>query len=305
MLSLKEIKAQYDKNGEVEIKCSKHFANAVVKLSDERYLLSMPLSAEAITAARRAEVRLKAIYSSNIPSYKILPQEMSYRALDGVRFMDLLLQRLPDGGEFLTTAIEHLDIDRLLISIKDLEQEFERLNLVHCNLKAENIVITSDYKAVPLNYHYCVAMSSSDYRDDFEALARWVESYRGKQSSQQINEDIVSHKMVKSNYLSIGSPFEGLCIVEDVNGYGYIDSDGVEVIPTQFLEADDFREGRAEVKTSSGMGLIDKRGNFIIPPIYEIVDFVDEEGYVLVRQDGLWAQFSYNGEQIGEFRALY
>lgn len=56
-----------------------------------------------------------------------------------------------------------------------------------------------------------------------------------------------------------------------------------------------------EVETETGMGLIDRQGNWIIPPVYEIIDYDPVESNVFVRKEGLWAEFDYLGRQQSEF----
>ena len=67
----------------------------------------------------------------------------------------------------------------------------------------------------------------------------------------------------------------------------------------------DFREGRAEVQTAQGMGLIDKRGRYVIEPRYEIVDYNPYTGCSRIRSEGLWALADYNGRIVGGFTPRY
>lgn len=76
------------------------------------------------------------------------------------------------------------------------------------------------------------------------------------------------------------------------------------MIESRYLWADDFHEGRAEVETPTGMGLIDREGTYIIPPEYEIVDYRPAESIVYVRRDGRWALFDYMGRQQTEFGTI-
>ena len=59
-----------------------------------------------------------------------------------------------------------------------------------------------------------------------------------------------------------------------------MDTENNPVIRPQYTWAGDFREGRAEVETPSGMGLIDRQGRYVIPPEYEIVDYAPAESIV-------------------------
>ena len=78
-------------------------------------------------------------------------------------------------------------------------------------------------------------------------------------------------------------------------------TDNNPVIPSQFLWASDFHEGRAEVQTRTGMGLIDREGGYVIPPEYEIVDYDPAVSIVHVRHGGRWALFDYLGRRLTEF----
>jgi hypothetical protein len=48
------------------------------------------------------------------------------------------------------------------------------------------------------------------------------------------------------------------------------------------------------------MGLIDKRGGYIIPPCYKIVEFDAVSGYSQVLSDEGWMTFNYEGERLEE-----
>ena len=49
------------------------------------------------------------------------------------------------------------------------------------------------------------------------------------------------------------------------SGFGFVDTDNNPVIASRFVWAGDFREGRAEVETPGGMGLIDRNGKLRHP----------------------------------------
>ena len=70
------------------------------------------------------------------------------------------------------------------------------------------------------------------------------------------------------------------------------------------LWAGDFHEGRAEVETPTGMGLIDRRGDYVIPPRYEIVEYDPATSVSRVRQNGRWALFDYLGRRLTPFGPL-
>ncbi len=81
---------------------------------------------------------------------------------------------------------------------------------------------------------------------------------------------------------------DGLIRVKDLNhNYGFINSEGCEVIPTTYSKANDFKEGLAVVfnEETNKYGYINKNGEVVIPFIYDNAnDF--NEGYAVVRLDG-------------------
>lgn len=81
---------------------------------------------------------------------------------------------------------------------------------------------------------------------------------------------------------------DGLIRVKDENhNYGFINSEGNEVIPTTYSKANDFKEGLAVVfnEEINKYGYINKNGEVVIPFIYDNAnDF--KEGYAVVRLDG-------------------
>ena len=53
------------------------------------------------------------------------------------------------------------------------------------------------------------------------------------------------------------------------------------------------------------MGLIDKRGHYVIEPRYEIVDYNPYTGCSRIQSEGLWALADYNGRIVGGFTPRY
>jgi hypothetical protein len=90
---------------------------------------------------------------------------------------------------------------------------------------------------------------------------------------------------------------EGLCGVQKDGKWGYIDTGGHLVIPTQFDSANPFVEGLARVNLGSQVGFIDKKGQYAInPQFYEGGDFHD--GLAAVRADGGWGFVNKAGTYV-------
>lgn len=80
--------------------------------------------------------------------------------------------------------------------------------------------------------------------------------------------------------------------------WGYVDSQGKEVIPLRYEWADDFREGRAAVQLDGNFALLDKEGNEILPAVFESMDWFPEYGIVEVSYDGKVGLYDRDGREI-------
>lgn len=92
-------------------------------------------------------------------------------------------------------------------------------------------------------------------------------------------------------YLLMGKPSEGLTSFSQGGKWGYINSDGIEVIKPTYEEAGDFREGFAAVKQKGKYGYIDRSGTTVIPFKYDMAgDFYKGVAivYVLVKTQDEW-----------------
>lgn len=80
--------------------------------------------------------------------------------------------------------------------------------------------------------------------------------------------------------------------------WGYVDSQGREVIPLHYDWADDFKEGRAVVRLDDNFALLDKEGNEILPAVFESMDWFPEYGVVEVAYDGKVGLYDRDGREI-------
>jgi hypothetical protein len=69
-----------------------------------------------------------------------------------------------------------------------------------------------------------------------------------------------------------------------------------------YKSASDFKEDRATVVTfDDRMGVIDRRGKYIIDPIYDYVEYNVDSGDMTVRNGDLWAVYDYLGVMIKDW----
>ena len=74
--------------------------------------------------------------------------------------------------------------------------------------------------------------------------------------------------------------------------WGYIDTDGNQVIEPQFQEARSFSNGLAAVKKSGYWGYIDSEGNMVIENIFDGAKEFNSSKNAFVKQDGMWYMIS-------------
>ncbi len=287
----------YDKQGIAPaISRTKNFAEAQIILNEKQYIVCMPLTQEALIEARNTAKLIAELSSSIFGEYKILDQEMIVTNHKGqIQRVDILLHEVAQG-ETLHSFVDYADTQRLLAAVEALECEMRRIGVAHNNLSPHNIIVSKDYSLTPFRYHY---VSCDDCSAEFIELKEWIMTVANIGNHELGVKPISQSIFDKYEYVS--SPFEGLILVRDNEGYLYINDNDEVKIKGRFEWAGDFKEGRAEVETESGMGLINNMGEYVIPAIYEIVEFDPKSGLSRVRQEDKWGLFSYDGKQILPF----
>ncbi len=302
--SLKEIAISRTEDGTVEVKRSMDFAEAHIEYQSKHYLLLLPLSAIALRKTRQSSVKMRTLRSKLLLDFKVLEGEMLYPNAAGEMISaDIVLQEIPNGNR-LDNCIDKLDAAKLFAAINTMQSEFNRLKLTHQLLQADTVYIDDEYTLYPTYLHYAT-IGESGNKQDFDLLRNYASTHFGVNA-----QDFASYDSDKSNQLGalhgykyVGNPFEGLCVVEDHSGlFGYIDIDGEVVVEPQYIWAGDIREGRAEVESHEGMGLIDASGKYIIEPHFQIVEFNPDLGVSCVKQDDKWWVYDYDGRKIREIK---
>ena len=237
------------------------FAEAEITWRGRQWLLSMPLSPAALASVERTASQLGRLNTDHLAEYRILRDELRWTDPAGRERRFDLALQHLPAGKPFAEALHTEPAERLLAALDTLETALRELNFSHNNLRAGNLR-WSGGRFVPLRYHDAHFGPSGDGAA-FESLREQVRRTA-----------------------------DPMCVGDTENN---------PVIRPQYTWAGDFREGRAEVETPSGMGLIDRQGRYVIPPEYEIVDYAPAESVVRVRKDGRWAEFDYLGRRLTEF----
>lgn len=272
------------------------FAEALVAIGEERYLLCLPLSGSADTEFARTCSKLKHLYTCALTEYRLLPAEISLADSLGREVeCDLILHRLP-AGESLDQAVTHIATTRIRSALNLLKQEMLKVGFLHGNLKPSNLIYGDDGRIYPIRYHYAQLKAEAA---EIEAEFSRIESF------------IAEHPEVKeleehtppTEYLS-QLPYDEVFQLHNMMRrvrrgelYGYLDCNDNEVITPQFTYAEEFFENRAVVQTAgSKMGVIDKEGSWIIQPIYDMIGL--EDGIFDARIGDKWIKIDYLGTTI-------
>ena len=91
-----------------------------------------------------------------------------------------------------------------------------------------------------------------------------------------------------NSYDDFGEFSEDMIPVVKNEKYGYINTDGKEVVPCIYDYASSFKSGLALVRKDKKYGYIDKEGNLIIPLKYDKAQNFEDIGLANVCKDGLW-----------------
>lgn len=105
---------------------------------------------------------------------------------------------------------------------------------------------------------------------------------------------------LSGDHPEVGEFHEGMALVSDNRGYGYINSEGKEVIPCQYKMALPFSEDLAAVKDkkTDKWGYINKKGEIVIPFQYRYPRSFTE-GYAFVeKEENKWSYIDTKGKNI-------
>lgn len=303
--TLRDCRPRRTATGGVVLSRTSRFAEAEIEWQSRKYLLCFPLSTASIFAVEQTAARLRYLRTPLLTEYTILRDEMTYTDDTGTtRTCDVVLHRLPEGRPLSVCAAE-FDAESLRSALDKLEAGLSELDFSHNNLKPGNLYVTSDGRLIP--------------SVPFRPFRRRTRRRRIRTSASVRARTRAARGRCFATRNRPATPrcpnFRGICSwarcpinwfvwkTKPATGSSIPKTDRLS--RPQFVWAADFREGRAEVQTAQGMGLIDKRGRYVIEPRYEIVDYNPYTGCSRIRSEGLWALADYNGRIVGGFTPRY
>jgi hypothetical protein len=104
-------------------------------------------------------------------------------------------------------------------------------------------------------------------------------------------------KTGKVKYDEIEMFEEGLAAVKLNGKWGFIDTTGKEIIPSQYDEVEKYRKGLAAVKLNGKWGLINKTGKNVIPMKYDYTRYLGGE-HIIVTLNEKYGVIDKNGKEV-------
>ncbi|MCS7004994.1 MAG: WG repeat-containing protein [Cytophagales bacterium] len=118
-----------------------------------------------------------------------------------------------------------------------------------------------------------------------------------------IKEINIGGKAVKIQ--NVGNFSYRLAWVQLANRYGYINTSAQLVIPAEYELASDFANGYASAKKNGNFGLLDTKGNAVIPFEWQGIDVPTADGALRIKKgkgaEGKWALYSVKNQPLTAF----
>ncbi len=134
------------------------------------------------------------------------------------------------------------------------------------------------------------------FSEDFGRVCNWID---GGKKYGFVNKNGI--EVIPPKYHDAGDYFEGLALVQLDANWGFIDKSGVEVIPLKYNYAGYFNNELALVKNNNKWGFIDKNGVEVIPLKYNNAgEFSDELAAANI--NGKWGFIDKKGEEVIPFK---
>lgn len=275
------------------------FVEAELQGGGRRLLVSMPHHREALLRAGRIATKLKQLPVTLTGHYALAEGALCHSdALGCRRYEDLVVEVLP-AGEFLSEKLAMgCHAQSLVGLLRRLEHEMERLGVSHGNLKEENLYLTHRGELLLARPHHMTFEGMTEEEHcAFDRLEALIRDYDLSDAEPVATVEIAPDDGV----VAVGMMSDERIRIWRDGRYGFADVEGEIVIEPQFVAAGDFREGRAEVESDRGWGVIDKWGAWIVEARYDGVDYDDMEGTIRLRLGKEWALVDYSGRPLREF----
>lgn len=278
---------------ESTVACTEHFVECAGSIFDCQVMTYAPISLDAIHYANRA-MEVLAPTNGALGNFKVIKNEILLNS-HFASTCSLIVETLPEGT-ILSEALYTFTRGHLMQGLKSLKQRLSRNNICHTNLTPHNIIVDENYEWHPIRWYYAVNGKRKDSKA-FKELTALIDECSIPDECEP------SHETMSHNHIEYpGKLFpiqERRRRVITRNGTGFKDEYDNWIIEDIYHRATDFTEERSVVTLKSGlMGVINRDGKYIIPPIYEELTFDINSGETKAMKGLTTTMFDYLGNEI-------
>lgn len=279
---------------------TKHFAECKAEYLGKMFMVYAPITTISMAMIEKAVAILPAS-SKHISRLHIAKDEMLCVDIESHR-CSIILEPLPEGIPLTEALYTHTN-KHLTQGMEELRDELSRLDISINHLHPDSIIVDHDYHWHVIRPYY----ASYGYGDDapaFDELKGLIDRYS---LSDSLDGGLLNDGYGRYVTRNIAKyPIcEGLRRFNSPEGIGFMDIEGRVIIEAQFFSASDFTEDRSVIETHDHkMGIIDRRGRYVIEPIYDNIEFDTDYGVSHVVNNGCEARFDYFGKQLSDWEEI-
>ena len=259
------------------------------------YLFYAPITHKGMMMVSEA---LRCASTSGFCDMRILEKEIIYSGF-GNNSCPLFMESLPEGVQ-LKEAIYTFSITKLLSGLKEFKNRMQKLNISHNNLTIKNIIIDENNIWHSI-YNYNIEEGYGNDENAYMTIEHRINSC-GIPSEESAKNLVLRHiySTTSDDDGNITYPIAESCRrFTTKNGTGFKDKNDNVVIPDIYSWASDFCCNRATVKLKNGkMGIIDRKGRYIIEPKYKSINYNPNNGIIIAHDGKQKIEFNYIGEQL-------
>lgn len=278
--------------------CKKHMAVLEGVMDGRDYLFYAAITRRGTQMVREAVMcNARAQYCD----IGIVEDEIVYSGLS-TGSSPLIMESKPEGTR-LSEAIYTYTRSRLLGGLEEFKAHLKQLDISHNNLDLSNIIVDSNHTWHSI-HNYNLTQGYGGDKDNFATIERNIDNLGipDKPTPKSLEQLRLYSITVDSDGNTIYPIVEACRRFTSKRGVGFRDKNDKIIINDEYLWASDFSSNRAVVQLKSGkMGIIDRKGRYIIPPLYSSISYNSMNGISIVHDGERQTLFNYLGEQIEEW----
>lgn len=278
--------------------CNKHFAELEGTIDGENHLFYAAITPNGAQMVREA---IACAHEVGFCDIRIVENEIIYSGLS-TGSSSLIIESKCNGVR-LSEAIYTFSRSKLLQGFEAFKARLQRLDISHNNLTLKNIII-DERNTWHSICNYSLQPGYGGDEESFMAIERKINnlSLPDKPSAKSLEQLRLYSITTDSEGNTIYPIVESRRRFTSKGGVGFKDKYDNVVIPDIYIWANDFSGDRAVVQLgNSKMGVIDRKGNYIIEPKYSSIVYNPNDGISIVRDGELESKFDYLGALLEEW----